>query len=96
MLGFSLLPADFSLVVASEGSSLVAACRLLVAVASLVAEHGRQSAGSVCVAHGLSCPVWHVDRESNPCPLHWQEDSSPLDQQEDPTNFSVSFSPMFT
>ena len=38
VLGFSLLRADFSLVAASEGSSLVAVCRLLIAVASLVAE----------------------------------------------------------
>ena len=40
VLGFSLLRADFSLVAASEGSSLVAVCRLLIVVASLVAEHG--------------------------------------------------------
>ena len=30
----------FSLVVASGGCSLVAACRFLIAVASLVSEHG--------------------------------------------------------
>ena len=39
VLGFSLLHADLSLVAASEGSSLVTVCRLLFAVASLVAEH---------------------------------------------------------
>ena len=39
VLGFSLLHADLSLVAASEGSSLVTVCRLLIAVASLIAEH---------------------------------------------------------
>ena len=43
------------------------------------------------------CGMWNLlDQESNPCPLHWQADSSALDQQEGPTNFSVSFSPTFT
>ena len=32
----------FSLVVASRGCSLIAVCGLLIAVVSLVAEHGRQ------------------------------------------------------
>ena len=58
----------FSLVSVSEGYSLVAVCRLLIAVASLVAEHrlkgeqasvavtpGLQSTASVVVPHGLSC-----------------------------------------
>lgn len=58
----------FSPVAVSEGYSLVAVCRLLIAVASLVAEHrlkgeqasvavnpGLQSTASVVVAHGLSC-----------------------------------------
>jgi len=46
---------------------------LLIAVASLIAEHGLQSAGSVVVMHRLSCfescgilP----DQGSNWCPLH--------------------------
>ena len=38
MLGF-LCEAGFSLVVVREGSSLVAVCRLLTALASLAAEH---------------------------------------------------------
>ena len=52
---------------------------LLIAVVSLVAEHGLYArglqklwgAGSVVVARGLSCSAVH----SNPCPLHWQADS---------------------
>ena len=37
------------------GLLFVAVHKFLIAVASLVAEHGLQSAGSVVVAHGLSC-----------------------------------------
>ena len=39
-------------------------------------------------AHGLSWPrsMWiFPDQGSNPCPLHWQADSSPLGQQGSPT-----------
>ena len=46
-------------------ASVVVACRL-------------QSAGSVVVAHGLSCFAAcgiFPDQSSNPCPLHWQADS---------------------
>ena len=63
----------------------VAVHGLLIAVASLFAEHGlqahglqqlwRQSAGAVVVAHGLSCSAAcgiFLDQGSNPCPLHWQ------------------------
>ena len=45
---------------------------------------GAQAPGSVAVAHGLSC---HMARGIfpkqglNPCPLHWQGDSQPLDDQ---------------
>ena len=34
-----------------------------------------------------SCGVWcmgSLDQRSNPCPLHWQADSKPLDQKESP------------
>ena len=47
--------------------------RVLGSRASVVAE-----AGSVVVAHGLSCSVAcgiFPDQGSNPCPLHWQVDS---------------------
>ena len=65
--------------------------RLLIVVASLVAEHGLlgarasvvvargvQSAGSVVVAHGLSCSVAcgvFLDQGLNLCPLHWEVNS---------------------
>ena len=45
----------FSLVLMSEGGSLAAVHRLLIAVAFLVAEHGVRSTGSALVAHRLSC-----------------------------------------
>ena len=38
------------------GYSVVAVCRLLTVVASLVAEHGLLNMGSVVVAHGLNGP----------------------------------------
>ena len=41
----------------SQCCSLVAAHGLLIMLASLVAEHGLQSSGSVVVAHRLRCPV---------------------------------------
>ena len=46
--------------------------------ASVVVHRGLQSAGSVVVAHGLSCSAAcgiFPDQGSNPCPLHWQADS---------------------
>ena len=45
---------------------------------SVVVARGLQSAGSVVVAHGLSCSMAcgiFPDQGSNPCPLHWQTDS---------------------
>ena len=56
----------------------------LTAAASLVAEHGLQSTGSVAVVHGLSCSETcgiFPDQGSNLCPLHWQVDSYPLYHQ---------------
>ena len=67
-----------SLVAVSRGHSLVDEHWLLIAVASLVAEHGLQSAGSVLVAHRLSCLSAcgiFQDQGSNPHPLCWQVDS---------------------
>ena len=61
-----------------RGLLFVAVRGLLIVVASLVAEHGLRSAGSVVVAHGLSCSAAcgiFPDQGSNPCPLHWQADS---------------------
>ena len=46
-----------SLVVASGGYSLLQCSGLLIVVASLVRKHGLWNAGSVVVAHRLSCSV---------------------------------------
>ena len=90
-------------IVAVSGSySLVAVLRLLVGVASLVAEHGLQGmwasvvvacglqrAGSIVVAHGLSCSTTggiFPDQGLNMCLLHWQVNSLPLSHQGSPEN----------
>ena len=56
---------------------------------------GSRRAGSVIVAHGPSCSVACgilPDQGSNPCPLHWQEDSQPLRHQGSPINIYVPIS----
>ena len=62
-----------------EQGLLFAAVRgLLIAVASLVAEHGLQARRSVVVVHEFSCSVTCgilPDQGSNSCPLHRQVDS---------------------
>ena len=74
-----------------QGLLFVVVRELLIAVASLVVEHrlqgmqasvvvacGLWSAGSVVVAHRLSCSVAceiFLDQGSNQYPLHWQADS---------------------
>ena len=69
---------------------LVAVCGFLIAVASLIAEHGLQGTqASVVVAHRSSCPVAcgiFLDQGWNLCSLHWQVDSSPVDHQDVPTS----------
>ena len=45
------------LIVASGSYSLVVVCGLIVAVASLVAEHRSRHVGSVVVAHWPSCSM---------------------------------------
>ena len=60
---------DFSLVVLSAGSSLVAVHGFLIELVSLVVAHGLSS----CVVHGLSCSVEcgiFLDQGSNPRLLH--------------------------
>ena len=62
----------FSLVVASEAYSLGEVHRLLIVVASLVAEHWLESTVSVVVVHGLSCSTTSgifPDHRSNLCLL---------------------------
>ena len=73
--------------VAVHGLSLVAAsggyCSLQCVGFSwrwllLLPSTGSRRAGSVVVAHGLSCSAAcriFLDQGSNPCPLHWQVDS---------------------
>ena len=53
------------------GCSQAVVRRLLIAVVSLVAEHGLQGTGSVVVGHRLSCPTAggvFPDQGANPCP----------------------------
>ena len=75
------------------GFSLVAVRQLLIAVASVVAEHrlpGTQAqwlqhVGSVVVAMELSCSTAcgiFLYQGLNPCLLHRQKDSLPLNHQE--------------
>ena len=59
----------------------------LTVVASPFASTGSRRAGSVAVAHRLSCSAAcgiFPDQGSNPCPLHWQADSQPLCHQGSP------------
>ena len=86
---------------ACAGSSLLS--RLLITVASLVAEHrlqgwrasltagpGLQSTGSIIVEQELSRSMAcgiFLDEGSNPCLLHWQVDSLPRSHQGSPFSF---------
>ena len=88
---------DFSLVVVSQGYSLVAVRGLLIVVASVAAEDRLfgvqtsivgaprlQSTGSITVAHGLSCSMAcgiFQTQGSNLCLLHWEAHSLPLSHQ---------------
>ena len=69
----------FSIIAASEGYSLVAVCRLLLAAGSPVVEHRLEGSwASVILAHGVSCSQAcgiFLDQGLNSCPLHWQVDS---------------------
>ena len=69
---------ELSLVVSSGDCSLVAACRLLIVVASLVAERGLQGAPQ----HVRSSWIRDLTR----IPLHWEVDSSPLNHQGSPVS----------
>ena len=74
-VGFSL---EWLLLLRSTGSRLAG---------SVVVPPRLQSTGSVVVAPGLSCSAAcgiFPDQDSNPCPLHWQADSSPLLHQGSP------------
>ena len=79
-----------SLVVASGGHSSSRCAGLSLSRPLLLRSTGSRCAGSVVVAHGLSCSVAcgiFPDQGSNPCPLHWQADSQPLRHQGSPILF---------
>ena len=62
----------------SGGYSLVVVGEFLIAVASLVAEYGLQSTGSVVVVQRLSCFAASgifPDQRWNHCPLHCKANS---------------------
>ena len=44
-------------------------------LASTVAARELEREGSVQFWYKGLVALWHVDQESNPCPLHWQADS---------------------
>ena len=76
-----------SLVVASGGHSSSRCAGLSLSRPLLYRSTGSRRAGSVVVAHGLSCSAAcgiFPDQGSNPCPLHWQADSQALRHQGSP------------
>ena len=76
-----------SLVAASGGHSSSRCAGLTLSRPLLLRSTGSRRAGSVVVAHGLSCSAAcgiFPDEGSNPCPLHWQADSQPLRHQGSP------------
>ena len=84
-----------SLVVASGGHSSSQCAGLSLSRPLFLRSTGSRRAGSVVVAHGLSCSVacgTFPDQGSNPCPLHWQADSQPLRHQGSPQPFFKNIS----
>ena len=76
-----------SLVAASGGHSSSRCAGLSLSRPLLLQSTGSRRAGSVVVAHGLSCSVAcgiFLDQGSKPYPLHWQADSQPLRHQGSP------------
>ena len=84
-----------SLVAASGGHSSSQCVGLSLLRPLLLWSTSSRRAGSVVVAHGLSCSVAcgiFPDQGSNPCPLHRQADSQPLCHQGSPqVDFFYSF-----
>ena len=73
--------------VGASGGHSSSRCMGLSLLRPLVAEHGFRRAGSVVVAHGLSCSAAcgiFPDQGSNPCALHRQKDSQRLRHQGSP------------
>ena len=78
---------ELSLVAASGGHSSSRCAGLSLSRPFLLQSTGSRRAGSVVVAHGLSCSAAcgiFPDQGLNPCPLHWQADSQPLRHQGSP------------
>ena len=76
-----------SLVAASGGHSSSRCAGLSLSRPLLLQSTGSGRAGSAAVAHGPSCSAAcgiFPDQGSNPCPLHWQVDSQPLNHQGSP------------
>ena len=77
----------FSPVAVSGGRSSSRCAGLSLSRPLFLQSTGSRRAGSVVVAHGLSCSAAcgiFPDQGSNPCPLHWQADSQPLRHQGSP------------
>ena len=77
-----------TLAVASGGHSSSRCAGLSLSRPLLLRSTGSRRAGSVIVAHGLSCSAAceiFPDQGSNPCLLHWQADSQPLRHQGSPS-----------
>ena len=82
-----------SLVAASGGHSSSRCAGLSLSWPLLLRSTGSRRAGSVVVAHGLSCSAACgilPDQGSNLCPLHWQADSQPLRHQGSPETFPLN------
>ena len=76
-----------SLVAESGGHSSSRCMGLSLSRPLLLRSTGSRRAGSVIVAHELSCSAAcgiFPDQGSNPCPLQWQADSQPLRHQGSP------------
>ena len=76
-----------SLVATSGGHSSSRCTGLSLSPPLPLLSTGSRRAGSVVVAHGLSCSAAcgiFPDQGSNPCLLHWQADSQPLRHQGSP------------
>ena len=90
--GSSLLCIGFLQLWQMGGYSLVAVLGLLIALASLVVEHGLWDVQALVVsACRLICPMACgilPGQGLNPCFLHWQVDSYPLCHQGNPVFFS--------
>ena len=94
VLGLHFSVRGLSLVAASGGHSSSRCVGLSPSRPLLLRSTGSRRAGSVVVAHGLSCSAAcgiFPDQGSNPCPLHWQADSQPLHHQGSPSYHFLMF-----